>query len=87
MKKLKLNKTGFAGAEVLSRAQLKKVMGGGGDDDFGSSGPRCKSDVFCSIYQGGDGVCMTMETGQCRCVKYNGGSASESVPDSYCLRD
>ncbi|WP_316838294.1 hypothetical protein [Pedobacter nutrimenti] len=30
MKKLKLNKAAFAGAEVLSRAQLKKVIGGTG---------------------------------------------------------
>lgn len=30
MKKLKLKKTNFAGTEVLSRAQLKKIMGGNG---------------------------------------------------------
>ena len=30
MKKLKLDQQKFAGAEVLSRAQLKKVMGGNG---------------------------------------------------------
>ena len=35
MKKLKLDQQKFAGAEVLSRAQLRKVMGGSG------SGPDC----------------------------------------------
>lgn len=30
MKKLKLDQQKFAGAEVLSRAQLRKVMGGNG---------------------------------------------------------
>ncbi len=36
MKKLSLNKSNFAGAEVLTRAQLKKVIGGGGGNDDGS---------------------------------------------------
>ena len=35
MKKLKLNLQQFEGAEVLTRSQLKKVIGGGG----GSGGP------------------------------------------------
>lgn len=33
MKKLKFNQANFAGAEVLSRAELKKVMGGSGSGD------------------------------------------------------
>lgn len=35
MKKLKLNKSAFAGGEVLTRLQLKKVMGGGGPGSAG----------------------------------------------------
>lgn len=44
MKKLILNKTNFAGAEPLTREQLKKVMGG-----FGSSyNPECLPDCEVS---------------------------------------
>lgn len=39
MKKLKLNQTNFAGAEVLGRAELKKVMGG-----MGSGADDCKGE-------------------------------------------
>lgn len=39
MKKLKLNTNAFSGGEVLSRAELKKVMGGVAD----SSGSQCSS--------------------------------------------
>mgnify|MGYP007126786772 FL=1 len=55
MKKLKLRLQNIEGAEVLSREQLKKVMGG----DFGGSGgpnctSSCTSDSDCS---GGDNSC------------------------------
>jgi len=42
MKKLKLNQNSFAGAEVLTRAQLKKVMGGSGSGGCGGSGTELK---------------------------------------------
>ena len=59
MKKLKINSTAFAGAEVLSRKELKNVMGGlydnGGsgkcddectsDSDCGTTYPKCESFV------------------------------------------
>lgn len=50
MKKLKLSLQNIEGAEVLSREQLKKVMGG---DDGGSGGsgsvswPTCHKDMDC----------------------------------------
>ena len=50
MKKLKLNSTAFAGAEVLSRAQLKNVMGGKAAEDTigtpgGDNGNPCSEDA------------------------------------------
>jgi hypothetical protein len=50
MKKLILNRVTFAGAEVLSRAQLKKVMGGSGETTTGSgctSSSQCMSNDGC----------------------------------------
>ena len=38
MKEIKLNNTGFEGAEVLSRAQLKTIMGGNVPGDGGGGG-------------------------------------------------
>ncbi len=56
MKKLKLNLQNFEGAEVLTRMQLKNVMGGSGGES--GSGPnctdKCSSDSDCS---GGDNSC------------------------------
>ncbi len=43
MKKLKLNLQNFEGAEVLTRMQLKNVMGGSG----GESGSGPKLLTFC----------------------------------------
>lgn len=41
MKKLKLNSTAFAGAEVLSRTQMKNVMGGIAADCNGDTKGDC----------------------------------------------
>ncbi|RZK65842.1 MAG: hypothetical protein EOO85_27695 [Pedobacter sp.] len=50
MVRLKLNQTNFAGAEVLTREQLKKVLGGGGNESSGS-GPK----VMCCTERFGQG--------------------------------
>jgi hypothetical protein len=48
MKKLILNRATFAGAEVLSRAQLKKVMGGSGEVTSASKDcPLCSRGSDC----------------------------------------
>ena len=39
MKKLKLNVLAFQKGEVLTRSQLKKVLGGSGSDDGSGGGP------------------------------------------------
>lgn len=80
MKKLKLQALDLGVSEILTREQLKNVMGGDG-----SGGGRCSNDRFCSMYQPGDSGCAEMQSGQCRCVRYSNGVAIESVPDSYCL--
>jgi hypothetical protein len=80
MKKLKLRALDLGSSEILSREQLKNIIGANG-----SGSDRCSNDRLCSVYGGWDGGCATMETGQCRCVIYRNGSASESVPDSNCL--
>lgn len=50
---------------------------------------RCKKDVTCYYYdrEGGlhGGGCEEMGTTQCRCVKYEGGVAVESIPHQGCL--
>ena len=79
MKNLKLRMLALNASEVLTREQMKSVRGGDG------SGARCSNDRMCSVYNAGDGGCKQMGTGQCRCVLYHNGSASESVPDSICL--
>lgn len=56
MKKLKLSESNFAGAEVLSRAQLKKVIGGLGSTDCDNDGD-CPIDSFCTV-----GECVTKES-------------------------
>ncbi|MFC3365890.1 hypothetical protein ACFOG5_22150 [Pedobacter fastidiosus] len=66
---------------------MKNVFGGGGvtPDPIGD---RCRSDYAC-VFTGTDGLtgggCATMQTGQCRCVAYNNGVATQSVPSSACL--
>lgn len=90
MKKLELKAMNLDVLEILSREQLKHVIGadgsGEGSGSGGSGGVKtCSNDRFCTMYQPRDGGCKTMENGQCRCVKYSNGSASESVPDSNCI--
>ena len=46
MKKLKLKKSSFADAEVLSRAQLRKVMGGDAVDVYECSGDKWNGTTF-----------------------------------------
>jgi hypothetical protein len=69
MKKLKLNLQQFEGAEVLTRSQLKKVLGGdvgSGDetcncnskDDCGADAPCCVACTSTS-FGGYAGVCHT----------------------------
>jgi len=72
MKKLVLNKTTFSGGEVLSRAQLKKVLGGtettttkktceptacNSGNDCGTDG--CKSCYNTGVNPGDKGSCGT----------------------------
>ena len=50
MKKLKLSLQNIEGAEVLTREQLKKVMGGNEEGSGGSgsgSWPTCHTDMDC----------------------------------------
>ena len=71
MKKLKLTAVNLAAKEVLTRAQLKHVMGG---DDPGSDGPEvCDAtcDGPCFVICGGKkvfGRCRTKTSGECVCV-------------------
>lgn len=52
MKKLKLGKTVFADAKVLSKAELKKVMGGGNVENS-SACPTGMYECYCNgIFRG-----------------------------------
>lgn len=96
MKKLKLNQTSFAGAEILSRAQLKKVMGGTGSDTIGTpggdNGNPCANDA-CSG-SAGTLVCQDGEGNQLigNCNEYppgqvqgsHNGCRTNDGPDYWC---
>lgn len=65
MKKLKLNLSNLEGAEVLTREQLKKVMGGSGSGDL------CPSNCSggCKNDEGHTGNCRKRESdGTCWCA-------------------
>lgn len=57
MKKLKLNVNAFNKGTVLTREQLKKVLGG---SISGSGAPACKEQTECNYFDG-----TTTEPGEC----------------------
>lgn len=69
---------------------MKTFRGGTDDETFNpeEGGGRCKTDnTICFAFGTAttDTLCRTMDTGQCRCVRYNSlHIAVESVPDSNC---
>lgn len=79
----------------LNRVEMKKITGG---TDPVNCPPgyiydpitdmcvvgRCKSDVICHAFGPYNGTCEPMQTGQCRCVNYENGTAVESVPWEDC---
>ena len=91
MKKLKLNKTAFAGAEVLSRAQLKKVMGG--SEETTGEVSKCEAKCSCPVgYQlkaeysaNGFSAYVTNCTTTCSATDYSGvtcGTASMTCSEA-----
>jgi len=90
MKKLKLSAPTFQNGEVLTRAQLKKVLGGdgsGGEGDLGRCYTHWEDRICTFIGKNGTevpGECSPSDNGsQCRCVAWTG---DESVPDAGCIR-
>jgi hypothetical protein len=68
MKKLKLDLQ-HLNAEVLTRSQLKKVLGGdGGSDDGGDSGG-CDPVACAAKSNSNTGSCSCNSHGRCLCVK------------------
>jgi natural product precursor len=73
MKKLKLKALNFGADQVLSREQLKNVLGGDGSGgQCGSSRTGCLVGVFCYLSCNGNntqGTCGQMSTyGNCNCA-------------------
>ena len=64
MKKLKLNLQQFEGAEVLTRSQLKQIMGGEGGS--GGDGAACENDSDCKKF-GQNCYCLT-KIKKCGCI-------------------
>lgn len=61
MKKLKLNSTAFVGAEVLSRADLKNIMGGFVNPNAElRCGDACYDDKACATSKNSCGSCQTV---------------------------
>ncbi|QPH38944.1 hypothetical protein [Pedobacter endophyticus] len=85
MKKLNLKKANFTGAEVLTRTQMKKVMGGGGvpytgPNDNCSAAPCAGRDPITG-QPTQSGVCLQVDTeGTCACVNIRG-----QIIDGTCL--
>ena len=67
MKKLKLSLQNMEGVEVLTRAQLKNVMGGSGiPESTTAGGIGCKSDAYCGT---GYKCCACGHQGDTTCLK------------------
>ena len=80
MKKLKLTMRELDSPEVLSRQQLKKVLGGIGVD-VTTEASRCKqSPVTCEL-DGVTGVCETNRDNKCVCR-----TTTASMTDQNCVR-
>jgi hypothetical protein len=85
MKKLKLKALELGAKELLSREQLKHVIGG--DDGSGSGGAHTcyGSQSSCSYDQAGsgsvNGSCSTNSNGRCVC-----GNGSSSVLSDSCVK-
>ncbi|MGN6495645.1 MAG: hypothetical protein ACTHLE_26885 [Agriterribacter sp.] len=77
MKKLKLKLQNIEGAEMLSREQLKSVMGGSGGGGGGGAG-YCAISTSCNLYVRDlgttyEGKCYYQIGGKCFCgVEVNG---------------
>lgn len=71
MKKLKLKALALGATEILTREQLKSIMGGCFADSDCPSGQKCNSGAT-----GGDGGCYTPTGG----IPGIGGSGSSSCP-------
>lgn len=83
MKKLKLNLQQFPGAEVLTRSQLKNVLGGHATN---TTGHACYgSQTTCTYQESGTGevtgTCSTNSTGHCICS-----NGTSSVPLDTCVK-
>lgn len=69
MNNLKLIKVNFAGAKILTREQLREVMGGDDGSLANQCGtyPNCLNGTTC-IVQGQNGTC-TPGIGACFCIR------------------
>jgi len=65
MKKLSLTASAFQKGEVLSRAQLKKVLGGDGSGDGGEFGT-CTVTVHCGTAPSSSTISCTGQAGKCK---------------------
>lgn len=74
MKKLNLNSSVFQAGEVLSRNQLKKVLGGYGDGGYGGAGA-CVAAINCGTNDKPRNI-------SCGCT--NGGSCSSGDTSVSC---
>lgn len=79
MKKLNLKSNAFNKGEVLTRAQLKKVLGGDGSEDFGSGSADISKIKACETFAMGD--CCTFITNG---TEYPGKCSSYMASEKYC---
>lgn len=81
MTKLKLNQVQQTG-EILTREELKGVLGGIGSDVDSGSGSRCyNSYTHCNVDGENDGNCETNSKNKCVC-----NNGSRSIISSMCVK-
>ncbi|MEO7315704.1 MAG: hypothetical protein ABIW47_10985 [Ginsengibacter sp.] len=94
MKKLKLDFQHLGNAEILTRSQLKNIMGGsGGSGDDGDGAAFCHLGTSCQLYirelqQTYTGKCYYQIFGKCFCGVEVGGQTYTTDPNttSMCYR-
>lgn len=64
MKKLKLNIKNFTGAEVLSRTQLKKIMGGNFNGSANLCENECDTEGAPCSFGSYNGTCIAFPAGE-----------------------
>jgi hypothetical protein len=87
MKKLKLGKLNLSNAEVLTREQLKKVLGGDGSGGGSGTSWYCWNEFtdFQGIIHSNSGLCGSQDRDTCQDYVMNNCRSEASAAGGTCL--